>query len=231
MGLPADHAALLRQQDFVIPATEALSQRERLLLLRYGRWLEALSSGRLCPLTPEQEQFVRVARGSEAPSTEFEHAWVKFLQMQSQARDHDPLAVASRCARLAQARRSEAAVQAEYQQRHAAVMEQVRSQLEALDTEFSERLRAANEEVGRLEADVKKVVLQLGQSVKHEGIHAVYARGRVSWDTRGLDGYAETHPEVQEFRKVGAPSVSVRYQLPEPVGLTEKAPPLTDPGP
>jgi hypothetical protein len=94
-------------------------------------------------------------------------------------------------------------------------MEQVRAQLDALDDEFSGRMRAAQEEVSHLEAEVKGVVLQAAQSVKHEGIHAVYMRGRVSWNSRELSRYAESHPELQEFRRVGAPSVSLRYKVEE----------------
>jgi hypothetical protein len=234
MSLPPDHAALLRQQDFVVPAVEGLTPRERMLLVRYGRWLEGLSSGILKPLTPEQEHFVRVACGDDVPGTEFEHTWVKLSQTRSPGPAHGqqgapfvgPLEVASQLERLAQARRSEAAVQAEYQKRHAAVMEQVRAELESLDAEFSSRLRAANEEVSRLEAEVRKIVLQHGESVKHGGIQAVYVRGRVSWDTRALNRYAETHSELQQFRKVGAPSVSIRYKA-EPVGLGETSETVT----
>jgi hypothetical protein len=227
MGMPIDHAALLRQHDFVVPAGSGLDESERRLLLRYGRWLDALSSGLLQPLTPEQEHFVRVAHGTDAPGTEFERAWVKFEQSRSHAaraggQDSPPvgpLEVAGRCTQLAAARRDAAAVHAEYQQRREAVLELVRSQLEALDAEFAERRRTADEEVRRLEGEVKELVLHFGQTVKHEGIHAVYARGRVLWDNGGLSRYAEAHPELLEFRKVGAPSVSLRY------GAGEQGPP------
>jgi hypothetical protein len=204
----------------VIPVTDGLEERERLLLHRYGRWLEALASGLLLPLTPEQEHFVRVSCGGDTPCSEFERVWVKFSQVRSQVTGTNaqgslcvgPLEVASRCERLAAARRSAKVLSADYQQRREAVMDLVRAQLEALDAEFSERLRVADEQVGQLEAEVKEAVLQVGESVKHEEIHAVFRRGRVSWDSRGLNRYAETHPELHEFRQVGAPSGQIRYQ-------------------
>ncbi len=223
MGLPIDHTAMLRRHDFVLPTNGALNERERRLLLRYGRWLEALSSGHIQPLTPEQEHFVRVCRGGDTPNTEFERAWVKFSRLRAPTAGTNregspcvgPLEVASRCARLTEARHSAASVRAEYEQRRVAVIKLVQAQLEALDGEFAERLRAANEEVGRLESEVKEAVLEVGESVKHEGIHAVYLRARVSWDGRGLSRYAETHPELHEFRRVGTPSVSIRYKAAE----------------
>lgn len=223
MGLPTDHAALLRKHDFVIPADNGLDERERLLLLRYGRWLEALSTGIIPALTPEQEHFVRVARGSEEPRTNFERAWVKLSKLRAQSETTEslssscvgPLEVASRLEQLAEAKRYAAEIHVEYENRRAAVMEQVRAQLEALDAEFGEMLCEADEEVVRLEGEVKEAVRTVGESVKHEGIHAVYVRGRVTWDSRGLSRYAEIHPELLEFRRVGNPSVSIRYKATE----------------
>jgi hypothetical protein len=223
MGLPIDHAALLRQHDFVVPANNGLDERERLLLLRYGRWLEALSTGIVQALTPEQEHFVRVARGDEEPITDFERAWVKFSQLRAQSGTTGsfrsgsigPLETAGRIARLAEAKRYVTELKDEYEHRRESVMEQIRAQLEALDAEFCDRLREADEEVSRLEDEVKEAVREAGASVKHEGIHAIYMRGRVTWDSRGLSSYAETHPEVLDFRRVGNPSVSIRYKAME----------------
>lgn len=220
MGLPIEHTALLRQHDFVIPAHYELDERERLLLLRYGRWLEALSAGTLQALTPEQEHFVRVARGSDEPSTEFEHAWVKLARLRTQSRATDrqhsasigPMEAAGRVAELAEAKRRASAIHAEYEQRRELVLDQVRAQLEAVDAEFCEQLRAAAEEVSQLEDEVREAVREAGQSVKQEGIHVLYMRGRVTWDNGELSRYAEMHPELLEFRRIGKPSVSIRYK-------------------
>lgn len=223
MGLPNDHAALLRQHDFVVPANSGLDERERLLLLRYGRWLEALSTGVIQALTSEQEHFVRVARGSEEPITDFERAWVKVSKVREQSSTSGALTsdcigsleVASRLTQLAEAKRYATEIHVEYENRRASVMEQVRAQLEALDAEFGEMLREADEEVVRLEGEVKEAVRAVGESVKQEGVHAIYMRGRVTWDSRGLSRYAETNPAVMEFRRVGTPSVSIRYKATE----------------
>jgi uncharacterized protein YifE (UPF0438 family) len=219
MGLPTDHAALLRRHDFVLPTDNGLDESERLLLLRYGRWLEALSTGMIQALTPEQEHFVSVTRGREEPSTEFERAWIKFTQLGAQSGTTEgvrsdrvgSLEVCGRLEQLAEAKRYAAEIHVEYENRRASVMEQVRAQLEALDAEFGEMLREADEEVSRLEGEVKEAVRAVGESVKHEGIRAVYMRGRVTWDNRGMTRYAEAHPDVLEFRRIGNPSVSIRY--------------------
>src|SRR3954452_24366574 len=109
MGLPVDHARLLRQHDFHAPADAALEEPERVLLLRFGRWLEALASGALKPVTADQEHFVRVARGEDVPSNEFEHAWVKVAPAVPRARPRD---VPGRLAQLAEAQAEAAAMRA-----------------------------------------------------------------------------------------------------------------------
>lgn len=39
---------------------------------------------------------------------------------------------------------------------------------------------------------------------------AVYNKGRVSWDSSGLNGYMVAHPEITAFRKEGEPSITLR---------------------
>lgn len=87
---------------------------------------------------------------------------------------------------------------------------EIRRQLADIDVEFSEKARVASENRMILEADIKAAVKELGTSVKGQFLHAVFAKGRVSWDTKGLDGYVVAHPELSQFRKEGEPSVSLR---------------------
>ena len=49
-----------------------------------------------------------------------------------------------------------------------------------------------------------------GASVKGEFLHAVWAKGRVNWNTSALEGYAAAHPEIEQFKTVGEPSISIR---------------------
>ena len=65
-------------------------------------------------------------------------------------------------------------------------------------------------EIERLTNEVKQDVLSLGQTVKGSLLMAVWSKGRVTWDTKSLDGYIIDHPELDKFRKEGEPSVSIR---------------------
>jgi uncharacterized protein YifE (UPF0438 family) len=194
-----------------------LDDQERELLSRYGHWLEALATGDLVPTTPEQIRFARVARGEAEPRSAFEVAWAKHRSAAGVGRPRvGPMELADRLEQLQAARTAAVAVQDEYAERRAAIMEHVRPLLEALDAEFADRLQATGAEVSLLEAEAREAALAFGASFRHAGVHAVYTRPRITWDARGLTRYAETHPEVAEFRRVGEPSVSLRFQpLPE----------------
>ncbi len=49
-----------------------------------------------------------------------------------------------------------------------------------------------------------------GESVKGTNLQAIFIKGRQTWDNAELDKYAEKHPEILKFRKIGNPSVSIR---------------------
>jgi hypothetical protein len=183
------------------------------LLARYGYWLEALATGALAPSTPEQLQFLRVCRGEAEPRSAFEVAWAKHQWAAEPARPRaGPMELAAHLERLQAARAAALAVQEAYAARRATILERVRPLLETLDAEFADRLRATQAEASRLEAEAREALLAFGASFRHAGVHAVYCRPRVTWDSRGLARYVETHPEVAELRRVGKPSVSLRFE-------------------
>ena len=87
--------------------------------------------------------------------------------------------------------------------------DEVKAQLSAIDVEFDQMTQAVNDTVGVIETDIKLGVLAHGATVK--GVYtAVYGKGRITWDTKALGGYAAAHPEIEQFKKTGSPSVSIR---------------------
>ena len=92
----------------------------------------------------------------------------------------------------------------------AAIPKAVHIVLAEIDLEYVEKKRVVAQAITALEQDVKATVIDFGASVKSDHLHAVYNRGRMRWDTKGLAGYAVAHPEVGAFHTVGEPSVSLR---------------------
>ena len=208
MALPPEHAALLARGDYPVHPAAGLDPDERRTLERYGYWLAALARGELAPSTPDQEQFVRVARGEAEPRSAFETAWVK------NARAPLRREAVGRLARLNAARGAAFAAQAEYAARREAVMDKVRDELAALDAEYEGRLRQLADDLARAEADARDGVLTLAESVRLGDLRATYCRPRTTWDGKGLTQYAQTHPELERFRRVGKPTVRLQFEPP-----------------
>jgi hypothetical protein len=111
---------------------------------------------------------------------------------------------------------------AEYQsQKDAAMLEEqslidsiltseIKAQIADIKAEFTERTAAVSANLATLEAEIKSDVLTHGATVKGIYFQAVWSKARVSWNTVALDAYALSHPELNQFRSEGSPSVSLR---------------------
>ncbi|HRJ76208.1 MAG TPA: hypothetical protein PLX90_09430, partial [Anaerolineales bacterium] len=71
-------------------------------------------------------------------------------------------------------------------------------------------LESADENISTLETEIKTDVLLHGESVTGGMYRATFTKGRVSWDNEGIEKYANSHPEVMQFRKQGQPIVTLR---------------------
>ena len=97
----------------------------------------------------------------------------------------------------------------------------LRTDLDTLMEPYEQRLAAINQEIlevtlilvpkiAALEQQIKDVVIAGGASVKGTHLQAVWSKGRVTWDVKALDGYAEANDAIKQWRRVGKPSVSIR---------------------
>ena len=87
---------------------------------------------------------------------------------------------------------------------------EIKAKLAEIEAEFAGKSETAQEKATALEAEIKEAVKGAGQTIKSKFLMAVYAKPRISWDTKGLDGFALTHPEILYMRKEGEASVSIR---------------------
>ena len=87
---------------------------------------------------------------------------------------------------------------------------EIKARLEDIEAEFSEKDKAAGANIEALEESIKSATLAHGESVRGAGFQAVWNKGRQTWDSKGLSAYADSHPEVLQFRKEGEPSVTIR---------------------
>jgi hypothetical protein len=87
---------------------------------------------------------------------------------------------------------------------------EIKARIEEIEAEFSGKREAVDEKITELESEIKEEVIRQGATVKGTFLRVVYHAGRVTWDTKKLDGYAHSRPEILEFRKQGEPFVSIQ---------------------
>lgn len=87
---------------------------------------------------------------------------------------------------------------------------ELKAKLASIEFEFADAETELNQQLSEAEAEVKKFVLEAGETVKGQVHMAVYSKPRVSWDNKMLEGLALAIPQVNDAKTVGQPSVSIR---------------------
>ena len=100
----------------------------------------------------------------------------------------------------------------DYEAKRAEIMATVQAELDALSAEYDPLFDSGRERLQALEAQAKELCIMRGQSAKVDGLAVTYVKGRTSWDTKALDGYAAAHPEIEQFKSEGNPSARLSWK-------------------
>jgi hypothetical protein len=77
-----------------------------------------------------------------------------------------------------------------------------------------------NAEMQFLESSVKSYVLIRGKTLKGDYYDVVFSKGRTTWNSKALEGYALIHPEILACKQTGEPSASLRIvKVNKPIDL------------
>ena len=68
------------------------------------------------------------------------------------------------------------------------------------------------DEYTALVAEVKREVIDREKTCKGNRLQIIFAKPTTKWDTKKLNRYAETNPDVLEFRTTGKPSTRVKWE-------------------
>jgi phage host-nuclease inhibitor protein Gam len=96
------------------------------------------------------------------------------------------------------------------QLRDDAIPDEVQAKLADIEAEYAPKIQQCEELIARLEEQAKQTVLDEGATAKGGALQAVFMKGRVSWDSKKLDGMMIILPQLKEARKEGAPTVTIR---------------------
>lgn len=87
---------------------------------------------------------------------------------------------------------------------------EIKSKIEAIELGFVNSVRSIQENIETSKKRIKEEVLRYSSTVEGIGLQVVWNKGRVSWDLKSLEEYAESHPEILKFRKEGNAFVRFR---------------------
>lgn len=90
-----------------------------------------------------------------------------------------------------------------------AVPEEVKKKIQEVKEEFPEPIELMIV-AGNLQKEIADETIAKGETIKGKHLMAVFSKGRTSFDLAKLEGYAVAHPEIDQFKKFGEPSVSIR---------------------
>jgi len=99
---------------------------------------------------------------------------------------------------------------AQSQEQTAQVYADIEARKREISEEFAGKEQDAAANIAKLEAEIKADVKAAGQSVNGKHFHAVYNKGRITWNTDKMEAWIIDHPFLKEARKEGDPSVSIR---------------------
>lgn len=95
----------------------------------------------------------------------------------------------------------------------AKILAPINPQLAELEEEYAPMLEAVNAKIEQAETAAKTAIIASGASQKACGIHVIYTKPRVTWDTPFLDGLCTLIPEIKKARHEGAPSARIDRKL------------------
>lgn len=90
------------------------------------------------------------------------------------------------------------------------IPDEIKNQINDVHAEFAQQRSGAESNAAELKEQIKKEIIAKGESVKGTRLNAIYVKGRVTWDSKAIEGYAVGHPELFAFKKEGEPSVTFR---------------------
>ena len=88
------------------------------------------------------------------------------------------------------------------------LMKEMAAKQALFDMENAEMIQ----KIEKLKENIKTEILEKQESVTYSGLKVIWSKGKTTWDTKALNGYVKTHPELETFRKVGNPVVSFSLQ-------------------
>ena len=90
------------------------------------------------------------------------------------------------------------------------IPEEIQSRINLIKDRYSSILEEAQYNIAKLEKEIKEETLVIEETINGATLQAVYAKGKVSWDDKGLTGFAVAYPKILSFKKQGEPYITIK---------------------
>jgi len=107
-------------------------------------------------------------------------------------------------------KQAKAKLQVEIETQTHLVYEDVANRKAEIEAEFIGAANAVDENIRKLENEIKTDTERFGKTVKGKYFMAVYNKGRITWNTGMMEAWINDHPFLKQARKEGRPSISLR---------------------
>ncbi len=134
----------------------------------------------------------------------------KFVDVEKQRQEIAGQKRSNEAVELEHLKADRAELEKEINTKTAKVYADIANRKNEIEIEFGGKAQDADENIKKLEAEIKAEVKAAGTSVKGKYFHAVYVKGRVTWNTDKMDAWVVDHPFLKEARKEGEPSITLR---------------------
>ena len=87
---------------------------------------------------------------------------------------------------------------------------EIRQKINEIKEEFAPKKEAINEKIGQVDKEIRKDVIDKGETAKGVYLECTYSAGRTSWDTKGLNKAIDLIPQLKQYKKHGNPYATIR---------------------
>ncbi len=104
----------------------------------------------------------------------------------------------------------ESAIAARDDEVNMVIPKEIQEEIDEVMDSYAQDIAKIDAAIAEAEYEVRGLVVSMGKTLDSDHLMALYNHGKTSWDTKGLDGFAVAHSEINVFKKVGEPYVTIK---------------------
>lgn len=183
-------------------AAQSIEEKARARIAEYNKTIDAEIDAVQIP--PELKNALAEIDAQRA------ELMAKFADVEKQRQEIAAQKRSNEAVELEAVKADRAQLEEEIKAKTAKVYADIAQRKNEIEIEFGGKADDVNNNISKLEAEIKAETKTRGETVKGKYFMAVYVKGRTSWNNDMLDGMISLVPQLEKARKVGDPSITLR---------------------